>query len=82
MGLTITTKLLRDKKKCWHYFEWGKEADQRKSTGIFTYVQPNGQTQKNLQQGSTGYSSSQKIPIYSGATIGWDGTHSDPQVQT
>lgn len=47
MSITIAIKPSRDKQKNWYYFEWGKEADQRRAAHIFTYVKPENQTQKN-----------------------------------
>ena len=33
--------------KKWYYFEWGKEAGQRMASGIFTFIKPKDQLQKN-----------------------------------
>ena len=47
MSITISKKTSRDKLKHWYYEEWGKEAGQRRATGVFTYVRPANQIQKN-----------------------------------
>lgn len=47
MSITISKKTSRDKSKFWYYEEWGKEAGQRRATGVFTYVKPANQVQKN-----------------------------------
>lgn len=45
--ICVTTRPSRDGKKTWHYFEWGKAADQRRAAGIFTYSPAKNQTQRN-----------------------------------
>jgi integrase len=45
--ITVTTKVSRKGDKTWYYLEWGKEADQRRAAGIFSYLTPKSQTQKN-----------------------------------
>ena len=47
MSVIIAKKTSRNKRKYWYYFEWGKLAGQRISTGIFTYTKPKDQIQKN-----------------------------------
>lgn len=47
MSITISKKTSRDKLKYWYYEEWGKDAGQRRATGIFTYIRPANQNQKN-----------------------------------
>ncbi len=47
MGIQITGKKSRTREKKWYTFEWGKAPDQRKAAGIFTYVRPKDQIQKN-----------------------------------
>lgn len=50
MNINISTKLSRDNTKVWYYLEWGKSAGQRRATGIFTYVRPKSQTEKNYNK--------------------------------
>lgn len=50
MGIIITAKKSRNKQKFWYTFEWGKESDQRKAAGIFTYVKPKDAIQKNFNK--------------------------------
>lgn len=50
MGITIATKISRNGLKKWYYFEWGKAADQRKAAGMFTWVKPKSQTEKNFNK--------------------------------
>ena len=38
MDIKITGNLSRNGQKTWYTFEWGKGANQRIATGIFTYV--------------------------------------------
>jgi integrase/recombinase XerD len=45
--ICVTTKPSRDGRKIWHYFEWGKAADQRRAAGIFTYAPAKNQTQRS-----------------------------------
>jgi len=49
MGITISTKTSRNGLKKWYYFEWGKAADQRKAAGMFTWVKPKSQIEKNVK---------------------------------
>lgn len=50
MNITISSKLSRDKKKTWYYFEWGKGAGQRKTTGIYTWTNATDSIQKNFNK--------------------------------
>ncbi|MGN6436643.1 MAG: site-specific integrase [Agriterribacter sp.] len=50
MGITITTKTSRNGLKKWYYFEWGKAADQRKAAGMFTWITPRNQVEKNYNK--------------------------------
>jgi hypothetical protein len=45
--ISISTKISRNKEKKWYYFEWGKPANQRKASGIFTHVICKNLVQKN-----------------------------------
>ncbi len=45
--ISVTTKASRKRDKTWYYLEWDKGADQRRAAGIFTYLSPKSQTQKN-----------------------------------
>ena len=47
MNINVTQRLSRNKQKIYYNLEWGKSAGQRMSTGIFTYVKPKDQIQKN-----------------------------------
>lgn len=47
MSITIAQKITRNKKVIRYYFEWGKAAGQRISSGIFTYKNPKTNTEKN-----------------------------------
>jgi len=47
MNINISSKVSRDNKKVWYYLEWGRSSGQRKSTGIFTWVKPKNQVEKN-----------------------------------
>jgi hypothetical protein len=40
----------RDGEEKWYTFEWEKGADQGKAVGIFTYVRPKDQIQKNYNK--------------------------------
>lgn len=50
MSIIITSKKSRNQQKIWYTFEWGKEPDQRKAAGIFTYVKPKDTIQKNFNK--------------------------------
>jgi hypothetical protein len=45
--ISVTTKLSRKGEKTWYYLEWGKAADQRRAAGLFTYINPKSQIEKN-----------------------------------
>ena len=47
MNTIITKRSSTDKTKVWYSLEWGRNSNQRKATGIFTYVSPKDQLQKN-----------------------------------
>jgi hypothetical protein len=47
MNINIIEKVSRDKEKVWYSLEWGRSAGQRRSTGIFTWVKPKNQVEKN-----------------------------------
>ena len=47
MNINIASKISRDNQKSWYYFEWGRSTGQRKSTGIFIWVKPKNQVEKN-----------------------------------
>ena len=47
MSVITTKKISKNKEKIWHLFEWGKNAGQRVSSGIFTYNKPKDQLQRN-----------------------------------
>lgn len=47
MSIQISQKKTRDGKKIWYTFEWGKGSEQRKAAGVFSYVKPKDQIQKN-----------------------------------
>ena len=47
MSVIINSKIAKNKEKKWYYFEWGKSAGQRIASGIFTYIKPKDQIQKN-----------------------------------
>jgi integrase/recombinase XerD len=47
MSVTITKTLSKDKSKFWYKIELGKGVGQRIATGIFTYVTPSNQVQKD-----------------------------------
>lgn len=47
MNITFATKLSRNGKKIWYYFEWGKAEGQRKAAHIFTFAKPKNQIEKN-----------------------------------
>jgi hypothetical protein len=53
MSIQITGKVTRNGEKKWYTFEWGKAADQRRAAGIFTYVRPKDQIQKNHNKEAT-----------------------------
>ena len=50
MGINITSKKSRNQQKIWYTFEWGKEPNQRKAAGVFTYVNPKNAIQKNYNK--------------------------------
>lgn len=50
MSIVISSKLSRDQKKKWYYFEWGKEAGQRMASGIYTYTRPKDLIQRNFNK--------------------------------
>jgi len=47
MNINITKRLSRNGSKIYYSLEWGKSVGQRVSTGIFSYVKPKNQIQKN-----------------------------------
>lgn len=47
MDICITPRENRSKTKVFYSLEWGKQAGQRQATGIYTYVRPKDQIQKN-----------------------------------
>lgn len=47
MSIEITGKVSRNRQKTWYTYEWGKGPGDRKAAGIFTYVKPKDQIQKN-----------------------------------
>lgn len=47
MPLNVFGKSSKTSNKTTYYFEWGKGAGQRSSTGIYTYTKPKSQTEKN-----------------------------------
>lgn len=50
MGINITSKKSRNQQKIWYTFEWGKEPNQRKAAGVYTYVNPKNAIQKNYNK--------------------------------
>ena len=50
MNITITQRLMRNQRKLYYSFEWGKKCGQRKATGIFTYTHPVNKTQDKLNK--------------------------------
>lgn len=50
MGITIIPRKSRNLQKIWYTFEWGKEPNQRKASGIYTYVKPKDAIQKNYNK--------------------------------
>lgn len=47
MNINILSKASQDNEKLWYYLAWGRSAGQRRATGIFTWVKPQNQVQKN-----------------------------------
>ncbi|HUZ61971.1 MAG TPA: hypothetical protein VMU83_24560 [Hanamia sp.] len=47
MNINITQRLSKNGKSVYYSLEWGKAVGQRISTGIFTYVKPKDQIQRN-----------------------------------
>ena len=47
MNINVTQRLSRNKQKNYYTLEWGKSSGQRMSTGVFTYVKPKDQIQRN-----------------------------------
>lgn len=47
MNILLSSRLSKDKIKTFWSLEWGKNAGQRKSTGIFTYTRPKDLVEKN-----------------------------------
>jgi hypothetical protein len=47
MSFIISSKLSKNKTVTRYYFEWGKNAGQRVSAGIFTYTKPKNAVEKN-----------------------------------
>lgn len=45
--MNIVERLSNDKSKIYYTLEWGRGAGQRSATGIFTYVKPKNQVEKN-----------------------------------
>jgi hypothetical protein len=48
MAITVTTKLSRNGKKRWYYFEWGKGPGERQRSGIFTHEKTKDPVQKQF----------------------------------
>lgn len=48
--MNVVKRLSQDKTKIFYSLEWGREPGQRASTGIFTYVNPKNQIQKNFNK--------------------------------
>jgi len=46
MNIRVKKRASADKTEFWYSFEWGRNANQRKATGIFTYQHPKDQIQK------------------------------------
>src|SRR5690242_21754076 len=47
MNILVKKRASADKTKIWYSFEWGRNANQRRATGIYTYQHPKDQIQKN-----------------------------------
>lgn len=47
MNINITQRISRNRQKRYYTLEWGKAGGQRVSTGLFTYVRPKDQIQRN-----------------------------------
>ncbi len=47
MNINVTQRFSRNKLKIYYSLEWGKVSGQRRSTGVFTYVKPKDQIQRN-----------------------------------
>lgn len=47
MNINFTQRLSSDKTKIFYALEWGRNAGQRMATGVFTYVKPKDQVQRN-----------------------------------
>jgi len=50
MNIILSSRLSKDKIKTFWSLEWGKNAGQRKSTGIFTYTHPKDLVEKNYNK--------------------------------
>jgi hypothetical protein len=50
MGVIITQRLMRNQRKIYYSFEWGKKRGQRKATGIFTYTHLVNKTQEEYNK--------------------------------
>ena len=51
--MLVKKRASADKTKIWYFFEGGRNANQRKATGIFTYQHPKDQIQKNHNKEAT-----------------------------
>ena len=47
MSINITERISQNKQKVYYTLEWGKGQGQRISTGIFSYINPKDQIQRN-----------------------------------
>ena len=47
MNINITQRLSRNKQKVYYSLDWGRSGGQRMSTGVFTYLKPKDQIQRN-----------------------------------
>lgn len=47
MNINVSQRLSADKTRIYYSLEWGRNAGQRLTTGVFTYVKPKDQVQKN-----------------------------------
>lgn len=47
MNINITQRKSKDQQKVYYTFEWGRAGGQRMSTGVFTYLKPKDQIQRN-----------------------------------
>lgn len=45
--MTIEERLSANEKKIYYRYRWGRAADEKMASGIFTYAKPKSQTEKN-----------------------------------